>query len=145
MCDEERNTQDDTEQTSEEPAQRPYDLHESAGFSRGECGGELDWLKYMDCEGDESEPGRYSGMVGISSNTCCATGRAAPRFGPDGAGAGSAEFMTPCTRGSCEMASVHPSGPGVDGGLELEAAPRPSQMQRRSLPGMICASRPVST
>ena len=62
--------------------EKHYDLHERVGLSRGECGGELDWAKYVDCDGDDSEPGRYNGIVGISSKTCCATGRP-PRFGPN--------------------------------------------------------------
>ena len=49
--------------------------HDSAGFSRGECGGEFDCAKYVDCEGEERDPGRYSGIVGMSSKTCWATGR----------------------------------------------------------------------
>ena len=37
----------------------PHDRHESVGFRRGECGGELFCEKYVvDCDGDASEPGR---------------------------------------------------------------------------------------
>ena len=118
---------------------RAYDLQDKVGFSRGECGGELDCAKYVDCEGDDKDPGRYNGIVGMSSNTCCATGRGPPLTTPV---CGSSPVMTPCTRGSCSIPSDQPSGPGVAG--VFAAVPRPSQMQRMSLPGMICASRPVS-
>lgn len=118
--------------------------HASVGFSLGEWGGELDCAKYVDCDGDESEPGRYRGMVGISSKTCCAVARVLiPRAAPGGPGG--SEFMTPCTRGSCDMPSDQPSGPGVAGGLFVVLAPRPSHMHRMSLPGMIWHRRPVST
>ena len=85
-------------------------------MSRGECGGELDWLKYVPCEGDESDPGKYKGMVGINSKTCCTVARATRDPGPL-EGDGSGPFITPCTRGSCDTVSSQPSGPGVAGGM----------------------------
>ena len=95
------------------------------------------------CMGDESFSGRKSGTVGMSSKTCCTT----PRPAPDEPArpcccAESSARMTPCTRASCEGTSSHvPLGPGAIGGAD---PPRPSQMHRRSFPGMIWQSRPVS-
>ncbi len=93
------------------------------------------------CVGDESFSGRKSGTVGMSSKTCCATPRPAPDE-PTRPCAESSARMTPCTRASCDGASSHvPLGPGAIGGAD---PPRPSQMHRRSFPGMIWQSRPVS-
>ena len=51
--------------------------------------------------------------------------------------------ITPCTCASCDGASSQvPLGPGATGG---NVAPRPSQMHRRSVPGIIWHSRPDST
>jgi hypothetical protein len=77
----------------------------------------------------------------MSSNTCCTTPR--PELDePPRPCAESSARMTPCTRASCDGASSHvPLGPGAIGGAD---PPRPSQMHRRSFPGMIWHSRPVS-
>jgi hypothetical protein len=94
------------------------------------------------CVGDARFSGRNNGTVGINSNMCCVTPRAAPVEPARVCGASSAR-MTPCTRASCDGASSQfPLGPGARGGID---APRPSQMHRRSLPGIIWHSRPVST
>lgn len=90
------------------------------------------------CNGDDSFSGRKSGTVGISSKMCCTT-----PGGPDRPCNASSARMTPWTRASCDGASSQaPLGPGATGGID---APRPSQMHRRSLPGMTWQSRPVST
>lgn len=76
----------------------------------------------------------------MSSNTCCATALdgLVPCW-PVGSGA----FITPCTRASCTIRSSKPSCPCEV--IVCALRPRPSQMQRTSLPEMIWASRPVST
>ena len=91
--------------------------------------------------GDESFSGRNSGTVGISSKMCCTTPRAAPdELRPSDV---SSARITPCTCASCDGASSQvPLGPGATGG---NVAPRPSQMHRRSVPGIIWHSRPDST
>ena len=76
--------------------------------------------------------------MGTSSTTCCAT---ATDLAP-GVRGSSGAFMTACTRASCDGVSCHPLGPGVVTWGAL--LPRPSQMQRISVPLMIWASRPVS-
>jgi hypothetical protein len=94
------------------------------------------------CVGDVSFSGRKSGTVGINSKMCCTTPRAAPD-GPARPSDVSSARMTPCTRASCDGASSQvPLGPGATGAI---IAPRPSQMHRRSLPGIIWHRRPVST
>jgi hypothetical protein len=67
-----------------------------------------------------------------------------PRAGPPEPGrpcGTSSARMTPCTRASCHGASSQlPLGPGAGSG---NRAPRPSQMYRKSRPGIIWHSRPV--
>ena len=96
-----------------------------------------------DCAvGDVSFSGRKSGTVGISSKMCCTTPRVDPDGPPRPSDVSSAR-MTPWTRASCDGASSQaPLGPGATRGI---AAPRPSHIHRRSLPGMTWHSRPVST
>lgn len=50
-----------------------HDLQDEEGLSCGERGGENDWGKYVEADGEANEPGRYNGIVGMSSKTCCTT------------------------------------------------------------------------
>jgi hypothetical protein len=94
------------------------------------------------CVGDASLSGRKSGTVGINSKICCPVPCAGPPEPGRPCGTSSVR-MTPCTRASCDGASSQlPLGPGAGSGND---APRPSQMHRRSWPGIIWHSHPVST
>jgi hypothetical protein len=88
------------------------------------------------CVGDEDFSRTKTGMVGMSSKTCCTTPRPMPDD-PARPCAESSARMTPCTRASCDGASPHVRGADAP-------PPRSSQMHRRSFPGMIWHSCPVS-
>jgi hypothetical protein len=88
------------------------------------------------CVGDEGFSRRKSGAAGTSSRTCCTAPCPVPND-PVRPWAESSARITQCTRASCNGTSSHvPLGPGaIDGAF---------QMHRRSFPGMIWHSRPVS-
>lgn len=83
----------------------------------------------MGDDGDANDPGRYSGIVGISSNTCCPTALLRRLVG-------SVAFITPCTLASCTTRSISLISPlGVSGGRRLD--PLPSQIHPTPLPAII--------
>lgn len=95
----------------------------------------------MDVDGEAKDPGRYRGMVGTISKTCCAVALRG-RAPVPGVTTASGAFITACTRASCDIPSCQLSGPVL---TMLVLRPRPSQRQCMSFPGMIWHKRPVST
>jgi hypothetical protein len=77
----------------------PYYLHDPEILRFGDNRGGEPWGKVVVLTGEAREPGRYNGMVGTSSKTCCAT--ALVGLGPaPGVTIGSGAFIAPWTRAS---------------------------------------------